>query len=580
MIENIHLIATMAIILGAVALYMLDRVPIEAVSLGALSLLLVLFGAFPYQADNGSAVTIEALLSGFSSPALITVLALLIVGKGLFATDALEGVTNRIGRLYGGNPRLSIAIILVVAGVTSAFLNNTPVVVIFIPVLTSLAARFRLPAYQIFMPLSFITILGGMTTLIGSSTNMIAAGMAEKQGVEIGFFDITGMGMILAAIGYVYVLLVLPRILSSRSTENATGTQSAGTQFLGEIVVLPTSQFVDDEPRSGFFPKLAPLSLHALIRDGHLVLPPYEDGFSIQPGDRLQLTGTRKSFTELVAKGEVDLAAPPDGSFPAEETKVGPHYHLAEAVIAPGSLFEGRSVRFSGIQNRFGVTIFGVRRKNRMARTPLSQLRLEAGDTLLIGGHEDDVMSMRGNHDILLLEHSAESVPPRNKALIASFLFAAMVVLSATGISPIAVNSIVGALLMIVFGCLTLQQAARAFDRQIFLLVGASIAMSTALEATGGARMIAESIVSLGGGSSAPIILALLFAGVALLTNVLSNNAAAALFMPIALDMAGDIGVSPAVVTATVIFAANCCFATPIAYQTNLMVMGAGTLQF
>ena len=178
----------MAIILGAVALYMLDRVPIEAVSLGALSLLLVLFGAFPYQADNGSAVTIEALLSGFSSPALITVLALLIVGKGLFATDALEGVTNRIGRLYGGNPRLSIAIILVVAGVTSAFLNNTPVVVIFIPVLTSLAARFRLPAYQIFMPLSFITILGGMTTLIGSSTNMIAAGMAEKQGVEIGFF--------------------------------------------------------------------------------------------------------------------------------------------------------------------------------------------------------------------------------------------------------------------------------------------------------------------------------------------------------------------------------------------------------
>ncbi|MAM10946.1 MAG: SLC13 family permease [Rhizobiaceae bacterium] len=580
MVENFHLYATLAIIAGTIFLYALDRIPVESISLGAITLLLVLFGTFPFTPEGGETVTVDALLSGFASPALITVLALLIVGKGLFATDALEGVTNRIGRIYGGNPRLSIAIILVVAGVTSAFLNNTPVVVIFIPVLTSLAARFRLPAYQIFMPLSFITILGGMTTMIGSSTNLIAAGMAAKEGLEIGFFEITGMGMILAGIGYLYVLFVLPRILGSERSEQKSGPESSGTQFLGEIVLQPSSRFVGDSPRSGFFPNLAPMSLHAVIREGTVLLPPYDDGLALREGDRLQMTGARKSFMDMLAKGEISLAEPPDGTIPATETKVGPHYHLAEAVIAPGSLFEGRTVRFSGIQQRFDVTVFGVRRKSRMARAPLAQLRFEAGDTLLVGGNEDNIMSMRGNHDLLLLEHSAESVPPRDKALIASFLFAAIVIFSATGLSPMVVNSVAGALLMIVFGCLTFQQAARAFDRQIFLLVGASIAMATALEATGGAQLIAEGIVGLGGGASAPIILALLFVGVALLTNVLSNNAAAALFIPIALDMANRIGAPPEVFAAAVIYAANCSFATPIAYQTNLMVMGPGHYGF
>ncbi|WP_319518744.1 SLC13 family permease [uncultured Martelella sp.] len=580
MVENFHLYATLAIIAGTIVFYALDRFPVESIALASISLLLVLFGTFPYQPETGSAVSIEALLSGFASPALVTVLALLIVGKGLFATDALEGLTNRIGRMYGGNPRLSIAIILVVAGVTSAFLNNTPVVVIFIPVLTSLAARFRLPAYQIFMPLSFITIFGGMTTMIGSSTNLIAAGMAAREGLDIGFFDITGMGLILAGVGYLYVLFILPRILDSERSEEKSGLQSSGTQFLGEIVLQSSSRFAGDSARSGFFPNLTPMSLHALIRNGRVLLPPYDDGLTLEPGDRLQMTGTRKAFMDMLAKGEISLSEPPDGTVPARERKVGPHYHLAEAVIAPGSLFEGRTVRFSGIQQRFHVTIFGVRRKSRMARTPLSQLRFEAGDTLLIGGNEDDVMSMRGNHDLLLLEHSAESVPPRDKSLIASVIFGGIVALSATGLSPMVVNSVVGALLMIVFGCLTFQQAARAFDRQIFLLVGASIAMATALEATGGARLIAEGIVGLGGGSSAPVVLALLFIAVALLTNLLSNNATSALFIPISLDMARRIGAPPEVFAAAVIYAANCSFATPIAYQTNLMVMGPGHYGF
>ncbi|WP_180899542.1 SLC13 family permease [Martelella soudanensis] len=580
MIEHFHLVATMAIIVGTIGLYSLDRFPIEAVSLAAFGLLLVLFGAFPFTMEGGKTLPIEDMLAGFSSPALVTVLALLIVGQGLFATDALEGVTNRIGRLYGSNPRLLIIVILATCGITSAFLNNTPVVVIFIPVLASLAARFRLPSYQIFMPLSFITILGGMTTMIGSSTNLIAAGVAAREGVNIGFFDITGMGVILASAGALYVLFVMPRIFTRESSVKRFEQESAGTQFLGEVVLLEASRFVGERARSGFFPALAPMSLHALVRDDKVLLPPYDDDLTLRPRDRLQMTGTRKGFMDLLAKGEISLSTPPDGTLPAVERRVGAHYHLAEAVITPGSLFEGRTVRFSGIQQRFNITIFGVRRKSRMTRAPLSQLRFEAGDTLLIGGRENDFVSMRGNHDILLLEHSAQSVPPRDKALVASGIFAAIVILSATGLSPMVVNAVAGALLMILFGCLTLQQAARAFDRQIYLLVGASIAMATALQATGGAQLIAEGIVALGGGSSASVMIVLLFVGVSILTNVLSNNAAVALFIPIGLSMAHQIGAPPEAFAAAVIYAANCSFATPIGYQTNLMVMGPGHYSF
>ncbi len=580
LIEHFHLVATLAIIVLVVGLYSIDRFSIEAVSLAALGILLVLFGTFPFTMADGKTLPIEDLLAGFSSPALVTVIALLIVGKGLFATDALEGLTNRIGRFYGSNPRLLVILILATCGMTSAFLNNTPVVVIFIPVLASIAARFRLPPYQIFMPLSFITILGGMTTMLGSSTNLIAAGIAAREGVTMGFFDITGMGVILALAGSVYVLFVMPRIFTQASSEKRFEQETAGTQFLGEVVLLEQSRFNGESARSGFFPSLAPMALHALIRDDQILLPPYEDGVTLRPGDRLQMTGTRKGFMDLIAKGEIRLTAAPDGSTPAVERRAGAHYHLAEAVVAPGSLFEGRTVRFSGIQQRFNVNIFGVRRKSRMARSPLSQLRFEAGDTLLIGGREEDFRAMRGNHDILLLEHSAESVPPRNKALVASAIFAAIVVLSATGISPMVVNAVTGALLMILFGCLTLQQAARAFDRQIFLLVGASIAMATALQATGGAQLIAEGIVGLGGGASASVMIVLLFIGVSLLTNVLSNNAAVALFIPIGISMAHQIGAPPEAFAAAVIYSANCSFATPIGYQTNLMVMGPGHYSF
>jgi di/tricarboxylate transporter len=224
--------------------------------------------------------------------------------------------------------------------------------------------------------------------------------------------------------------------------------------------------------------------------------------------------------------------------------------------------------------------VLGVQRKSRMARSGLSDIRLEPGDTLLIGGPMQAITQLRGNHDLLMLEHSAEAVPQSRKARTAVAIFAAIVLASAFSVVPIVVAAICGAVMMMLTGCLSLLQAARAFDRQIFLLVGASVALATALEATGGARMIADSSLGLMAGAGPAVILSGLFLVMAVLTNILSNNATAVLFTPIALGMANGLNLSPEPFIAAVIFAANSSFATPIGYQTNLLVMGPGHYKF
>ena len=576
---DIHLIATFVIIAATILAYASERWAMETVSLVSLAAILLLFGSVPYAGADAQALSAERLLAGFSNPALITVIALLIVGQGLFATDAMEMPARRLGKMGGASTFRPILFILVGAAVISAFLNNTPVVVIFIPILVVIAAQRSISPSRVFIPLSFITILGGMTTLIGSSTNLLVAGVAREYGIEVGFFDITGMGVILALVGGVYVLGVLPRMLPEREAQLSAGAKS-GAQFIGEITLTRDHPFVGISAKAGMFAGLGDLTLRLLQRRDVPVLPPFED-LTLSVGDTLVVSGTRRAFSRALSRGR---AAPKADDGPIEDSPndppPGPDYHLAEAIISPGSRYAGRTIQLSGLRPQFGISVLGVQRKSRMARSAMSDIRLEPGDTLLIGGPMEAMAQLRGNHDLLLLEHSAEAVPQSSKARIAVAIFAAIVVLSAFSILPIVVAAVCGAVLMLLTGCLSILQAARAFDRQIFLLVGSSVALATALEATGGAALIASSALGLMEGASAGVVLSGLFLVMAVLTNILSNNATAVLFTPIALGIAKGLGVSPEPFIAAVIFAANASFATPIGYQTNLLVMGPGHYRF
>ncbi len=575
---DIHLYATFAIIAATIVAYGLERWPMEGVSVASLAAVLLLFGLFPFQSATGETLTAQELLSGFADPALATVIALLIVGQGLFATDAMEAPARIISRLGGTSAWRPVILILVVCGVTSAFLNNTPVVVIFIPILVVVAAQRSIAASRVFIPLSYITILGGMTTLIGSSTNLIAAGVAREYGYNIGFFDQTGMGVILALVGAVYVLGVLPRMLPVRETQSGAEKRS-GTQFIGEITLSVGHPFVGLKSKGGMFTGLGDLTLRLLQRRDVPILPPYED-LTLEPGDILVVIGTRKAFTQALARGRTGTEKDDAEVVADTQPPPGPDYHLVEAVVAPGSRYAGRTIQLSGLRAQLGVSVFGVQRKSRMARSALSEIRLEPGDTLLIGGRLANINALRGNHDLLLLEHSAEAVPQSRKARIAAAIFLGIVISSAFAIMPIVVAAITGAVAMLASGCLSFNQAARAFDRQIYLLVGASVALATAMESTGGAALIASTAVSVMEGSSPAVILSVLFLVMAILTNILSNNAVAVLFTPIAIGIADGLNAPVAPFLAAVIFAANASFATPIGYQTNLLVMGPGHYRF
>ncbi|MDA4847046.1 SLC13 family permease [Hoeflea poritis] len=584
--QDFHLWATFVIIGATIIAYASERFSMEAVSLGSLSVLLIFFGLFPYASGSGAELTPGRLLAGFSDPALATVIALLIVGQGLFATDAVDEPARNIGRLGGTSGRRAIFLVVIAAGILSAFLNNTPVVVIFIPILTVIAAQRNYPGFRAFMPLSFMCILGGMTTLLGSSTNLIAAGVAQDYGVTVNFFDLTGMGSILALVGGLYVLFVMPSMMRERPSVMTRDNTAQGAQFIGEIPVGAGHPYIGIKSKAGMFPGIIDLTPRLMHRRDVPILPPFED-ITISAGDTLVVTGTRRAFSRALALGsavaEPDETAESGGEREEagdDRQRPGPDYHLVEAVVAPGSRFAGRTIQLSGIRARHGVSVFGVQRKSRMARMPLSEIRLEPGDTLLLGGNYEQIMQLRGDHDLLLLEHSAEPVPQSRKAMIAISIFLAIIVFSAFNILPIVVSAITGAALMLAFGCLTIYQAARAFDRQVFLLVGSSIALATALQATGGAALIAEATVMALRGAPVPVVLSVLFVVMAVVTNILSNNATAVLFIPIALGIATRLGAPQEAFIAAVIFAANASFATPIGYQTNLLVMGPGHYSF
>lgn len=577
---------TFAIIAVAVVSYVAERVSLEITSVGLIVALLLLFHFAPGP-DGAPVVNTVQLLSGFASPALITILALLVIGQGLFQTGALEGPTRRLQQMGRNRSRSILTLTFVIAAVISAFLNNTPVVVMFIPIVSAISSKLGISPSKSLMPLSFITILGGMTTLIGSSTNVMVAGLAEDHALlKIGFFDFLVPGLLLAGIGAVYVIFLMPFLLDEEDTMASEITDTGGRQFIAQITISPDHPLEGESSVAGMFPALKDMTVRLIHRGEHFFLPPFDD-VTLKSGDIVIVAATRRALTEaLISKESLLTTAAPDtdpGAYGISEEnepiKIG-GLMLAEAVVAPGSRLIGRRIEESGLHSATGNIVLGIQRRSRMVRVRLSEIRLEAGDVILLLGSRANIRGLRLNHDVLLLDWSARELPDVTLATRAMMIFAATVVAAATGFVPVVIAALAGAFAMIPAGCLNLRQARRAFDGKIYLMIGASLAMAAALAASGGAHFIAMNVVNAVSGASTAVVLSVLFLMIALLTNLLSNHATAALFTPIAIDTAQQLNADPAIFIYAVILAANCSFATPMAYQTNLLVMGSGHYRF
>jgi len=573
---------TFVVIASTVVLYAMERYAIETIALGSVSAFIVIFTVFPVEQANGAFVGAGDFLAGFANPALITVICLLIIGQGLFQTDALEGPAKTIVRMTRGRSlRAAIPVLLTVAAL-SAFLNNTPVVVMFLPILTAVAATVGQSPARVLMPLSFLAILGGMTTLIGSSTNLLVANFAAQSSeLELSFFSFTPIGLIVAGVGALYVLFVMPKLLPVRKTMAEEFQSSSGKQFIAQIEITYGHPLVGVEAVSGMFPKLKDMTVRLVQRGQKPILPPFEN-VVLSPGDTVIVAATRAALANALARRQPLMETDTDSASSGRETQAAPAgtISLAEVVVAPASRLMGRTLPQSGFYNDTGCLVMGIQRRSRMPRMAMNDIRLEAGDVLLVAGSEEAIARLRGNRDVLLLDWSMAEVPRKRYAPRALVIFAFVVALAASGLVPIVTTAVAGTFAMIVSGCLNIRQAMRAIDSRIFMLVGASLAAAVALESTGGANAIATGLVQVLHGASAPVMLSALFFIVMILTNFLSNNAAAVLFTPIAIRLAEQIGQSPEAFVVCLIIAANSSFATPIGYQTNLIVMGPGHYRF
>lgn len=606
---SIHMWFGLIITVLAVVSFVREKVSIEITSLAVLTALLVFGQIFPLpDAVGKNQLDAFSLLAGFANPSLIAVLALLVMGQGMIQTDSLRFITSMFARSGGMGGWLAILGLMVFVCVMSAFMNNTPLVIIAIPILQVLAKTIGLSESRIFIPLSYIAILGGMTTLVGSSTNLLVSSTMVDLGYRgLDFFEFVVPGSILAAVGFSYVFFILPRFMPDRSSmaKDLAGSQK---EFVAEVDITGDSKLIGTECVDGKFPGLPELNIKLIQRAGHLILPPFE-GYSIESGDILIIAATRESLTELLSKHPgfllseeeeqvmqltslqgpaVDVGDDDDdeGSttteVPTPETRV-----LAEIMITPASRLLDMSLEHANFQKQHGVVVLGIQRRAKVVRRRLGRIRLESGDVLLIAGNRSLVNAMRDSTDFIVLSGSKRDLPVPGKTPVAIGIFISAIGLAAAGLISIPVAAIAGAASMMATGCLNIRQATRAIDRKIFLLVGSMMALGVILEASGAARNIAELLLSAPFANSPASVLALLFIVVAIATNLLSNNACAILFTPIAMSLAGSVNV-PAelgidiahLFAITVIFAANCSFASPIGYQTNLLVMGPGHYRF
>ncbi|MDH3241958.1 MAG: SLC13 family permease [Alphaproteobacteria bacterium] len=579
-----HIAATMLLIALAVILYATERLSIERTSIIILAALMLIFELAPLAPQPGQQkIDAALLLRGFANPALIAVICLLIVGEGLARTGALDWLVRFILRVTGDNGHAAILLTFATVLVAGAFLNNTPVVIMFIPILESVVRQHQIAPSRLMMPLSFIAIMAGMTTLIGSSTNLLISGSMEQlSGRPLGFFEFTIPGLGLAAVGIAYLVLAGPRLLKHRSSPMGEITESPNRRYIAQLTVGESSKLVGQEVSSDLLGISGSRTI-LLQREEQAFAPPFA-GIEARPGDTLVILATLEALAQAQTTYPHLHFAVSDEDLPANDeerkARLGADQMLAEVMVVPGSRFEGGTLKEAGFHANFGCLVLGIERRAHVIRKGITDLRIRPGDILVVQASRADLDRVRASRDFVVMDGSAQSLPAPHLAQLAGIIFAATVISAATGLLPIAVAAFAGVALMVTTHVLPLRQAVKAVDRRIFLLVGASFALGQALTETGGAALIAGGLIGALADAGPIVLISALFLGVAVMTNLLSNNATAILFTPIAIGLAQGLGADPLPFVLAVLFGANCAFATPIGYQTNLLVMGPGYYTF
>ncbi len=576
---TLHMWFLFCLIFGALVCYANERIPMEITALSVILILLVFFHIVPLIDSAGkNLLSAEKLLSGFANPALLTVLALLVVGQGIVKTGVLEIVSRNVLKLSMGRLWIAVLISLITVLLISAFLNNIPVVIIFIPIMQGIAQRFNVPSSKLLMPLSFVAVVGGMITLVGSGTNLLVSNALSDAGLkQFTFFEFTVPGLLLAATGLAYVTIVAPKFLPARTSLGHRMRERQDQHFMTEMVVQPGSKWAGQSVSKNMFSDQPNIEVTMFRRLGQTILPPFT-GLKIRPGDTITLAASREDLTALNASNP--------GLAPSASLKTSIQHSsessqlVVEMMIPPSSSLIDSTIGRTGFEARHKCEVLGVQHHSHVIRSQLGRVKLSAGDLLLVKCDAENLKNIRDDLDVVLVEFSVQELPNLKLANLSILIFLGVVLSAAFGVLPIVVSSILGALAMVIANVITLQQAARAFDTKVITTIAAALALGSAMEVTGTATYLANLILSITGSDSPNLILSAFFLLVAVMSNVISTKTCAVLFAPIGLHIGAEIGIDPRIFAVTTVFAANCAFATPFAYQTSLLVMGPGSYQF
>jgi di/tricarboxylate transporter len=573
-----HALAVLALVVLALFLFSREKIAIETSSLFILVLLTSGFAAFPYVTSQGEHLEAVDFFSGFGHEALVAVCALMIAGSGLVSTGALEPLGRNLARLWKLSPALSMLLTLIIGAFLSAFVNNVPIVVLLLPILISVSLRTGASSSGMLMPMGFATLVGGMSTSIGTSTNLLVVSVAADMGLrKIQMFDFFIPAAIVACIAIVYLWLIAPLLLPARQ---ATLADTSPRIFSAQLAIPEESSAVDKTLTELIEKTGGMMEVSRIMRGSGTFIQPLPDAH-IRAGDRLLVSDTPDNLKEFESALDATLYVG-DTAVDEENPLSDEGQQIAEIIVVQGSPLQGMTLRQLNFADRYQLLVLAINRAGSTLETlreKIEQIRLRTGDILLVQGHKEKIAETKRSGQLLVLDATTD-LPHTDKATTALLIMAGIVIAAAFGLAPIAISAVCGVFLMLITRCLTWQQASMALSTQVILIVVASLALGSALLKTGGAEYLAQVFVSVTTGASPAVILSGLMLLMAILTNIVSNNASAVIGTPIAISIAQQLQVNPEPFVIAVLFGANMSYATPMAYKTNLLVMNAGGYTF
>ncbi len=559
-----EMIFVLAVILGAVLLFAWEKYPVDLVSVMVMAALIL----------SGVVTPVEGI-SGFSHPATVTVTAMFILSGGLYRTGAVNFVGEILARLGRRNFWLGLLALMLTVGVMSAFINDTAVVAIFLPIVMGLSRDLKISPSKLLMPLSFGALFGGACTLIGTSTNILVSAIAVKHGAPaFGMFEFSQFGVIILGAGILYMFFVGVRLIPERGFEKGMALEDERREYLVEVTVDQDAEFIGETLGETELAKFD-VDIQEIRRDGVRLRLPARD-VALHPGDLLRL----RCDVEQVRKMKVLHGFSLRSEARWHETLEEEGTLLVEAVVGPNSRLEGKTLKDARFRTLVGGTVHGLRHRGRMMLRPLEETVLAPGDVLLIEMPKKLLELLHGYQVFVVISEVDTPEFRRRKIPLAVAIIVAVVASAAFGLVPILVSAIVGSVLMVLTRCLTLEEAYEAIQWKVVFLLGGVLALGLAMEKTGTALYLANQLVATVGIWGPVALVSAFYLMTSLMTEIMSNNATAALLTPIAIATAEAVGVDSRPFLMAVTYAASAAFMTPVGYQSNTLIYGPGRYKY